>query len=106
MNLIKIFTNQNRWLKNARAKYKDGSDVPFSYLYGDKPKEPWSFSLHGAVSYYTEPESDARNKTMKKLSKAIERHTGRNMFVAEFNDSPDTSFEDLMTVLKIYNKIQ
>jgi hypothetical protein len=104
MNLIKIFNNSNRWLKGARAKYKDGSDVPFTYPYGDKPKEPWAFSLQGAVTYYSEAESDSRNKVMSKLSNAIEKYKGRRMFVAEFNDSPDTSFDDLINVLKIYGK--
>jgi hypothetical protein len=106
MNLIKIFNNPNRWIKNGFAKYKDGTPVPFCYPYGDKPKEPWAMSLYGAIAYYTEPDSDTRNKVMSRLSQAIERYTGKNMFVAEFNDLPDTSFEDLTKVLQIYSKLQ
>lgn len=105
MNLLKIFNNPNRWIKHAYAKYKDGTNVPFSYPYGDKPKEPYSLSLYGAVAYYTEPDSDSRSKIMNRLSQAIERYTGKSMFVAEFNDKPDTSFEDLLQVLKIYSKL-
>lgn len=106
MNLLRLFTNENRWLKNGMAKYKDGSSVPFTYLYNSNIKEPWSFSLQGAVSFYTEPESDSRNKIMAKLSKAIASYTGKQRFVAEFNNDPDTSFQDLISVLKIYNKLQ
>jgi len=105
MNLIKIFTNQNRWIKNGMAKYRDGTNVPYTHPYGMKIKEPWFFSLQGAVSFYTDPETDSRNKVMNKLSKAISLYTGRPMFVAQFNDNPDTSFEDLVNVLKIYNKL-
>jgi len=105
MNLLRIFTNQNRWIKNARARYKDGSLVPFTIKYGEKEKEPWSFSLYGAVSFYASAESETRDRIMAKLSQAIEIYTGKSMYVAEFNDSMDTSFEDLIAVLKIYNKI-
>lgn len=106
MNLTRIFTNPNRWIKNARARYKDGSPVPYSSKYGETVKEPWSFSLYGAVSFYTKQETDSRDKVIQRLSKAIERYTGKSMFVAEFNDSLDTSFEDLLNVIKIYNQIR
>lgn len=106
MNLIRIFTNSNRWIKNGRARYKDGTDVPFTSRYGEKLKEPWFFSLHGAVSFYTTQETDSRDKVMHRLSKAIAQYTGKSMYVAEFNDSMDTSFDDLMAVLRIYNKLQ
>lgn len=106
MNLNKIFTNPNRWMKNGRAKYRDGSSVPFCIKYGEKIKEPWSFSLYGAVSFFSDQETDLRSKTMGLLSKAISIYSGRDMFVAEFNDSPDTSFDDITAVIRIYNKLK
>jgi len=106
MNLIKIFVNPNRWLKDGFAQDKNGKSHSFTNLWRDNPPEPYKFSLQGAVAYFTEPESDSRRKVMARLSKAIEKHTGKNMYVAEFNNSPDTSFEDLTKVIQIYNNIR
>lgn len=106
MNLTKIFVNQNRWLKDGFAENKDGTKYSFTRLWKDNPPEPYKFSLHGAVAYFTEPESGSRQKAMERLSQAIERYTGKNMYVAEFNNSPDTSFEDLTNVIKIYNSLR
>jgi hypothetical protein len=106
MNLSKIFTNKNRWHQNGRAINKDGTNFSFTKKWKEDVKEPMSFSLHGAVTYYSEAESQSRSKIMSRLSKAIEIYTGKNLFVAEFNDSPDTSFEDIQNVIKIYNRLQ
>lgn len=106
MNLIKIFVNPNRWLRGGFARMKDGTPYEYTRQWKDNTQEPQAFSLHGAVAYYTEPESGARQKVMARLSKAIEKHTGKSMYVAEFNDSPSTTFEDLTAVIKIYNTIR
>jgi hypothetical protein len=106
MNLNKIFTNKNRWMQNGRALNKDGSNFSFVRKWKEDVKEPICFSLYGAVTYFTEPESQSRSKIISKLSKAIEMYTGKNLFVAEFNDSPDTSFEDIQNVIKIYSRLQ
>jgi hypothetical protein len=106
MNLNKIFTNKNKWLQNGRALNKDGSNFSFTRKWKEDVKEPICFSLHGAITYFSEPESQSRSKIMSKLSKAIGLYTGKNFFVAQFNDSPDTSFEDILNVIKIYNKLQ
>lgn len=106
MNLTKIFVNQNRWLKDGFAQYKNGAEYKFTHAWKDNPPEPYKFSLHGAIAYFTEPESGARQKVVERLSRAIERYTGKRMRVAEFNNSPDTSFEDLTNVIKIYSTIR
>lgn len=106
MNLTKIFVNSNRWLKNGFAEYKDGRKFQYTGPWKDNPPEPYKFSLQGAIAYFTEQDSGARQKVTARLSKAIERYTGKNLYIAEFNDSPDTSFEDLSQVIKIYNTIR
>lgn len=106
MNLTKIFVNKNRWLKDGFAENKDGTPFSFTRKWKENSPEPYRFSLHGAVAYFTEPDSGARQKVMDRLSKAIERYTGKSMYVAEFNNSVSTSFEDLTQVIKIYNSIR
>ena len=106
MNLIKIFVNPNRWLREGFATMKDGTPYQYTRQWKETSPEPQAFSLQGAVAYFTEPDSSARQKVMSRLSKAIERHTGKNMYVAEFNNSPSTTFEDLTSVINIYNKIR
>jgi hypothetical protein len=81
MNLNKIFTNKNKWLQNGRALNKDGSNFSFTRKWKEDVKEPICFSLHGAVTYFSEPESQSRSKIMSKLSKAIGLYTGKNFFV-------------------------
>lgn len=106
MNLTKLFVNPNRWIKNGYAQYKDGTRYSFTRPYNEKHAEPYKFSLYGAMCYFTDADSGARQKVAARLSKAIERYTGKNMFIAEFNDNPDTTFEDLSQVIKIYNTIK
>lgn len=106
MNLTKLFINSNRWIKNGYAEYKDGSKYSYTRPYNEKTPEPYKFSLYGAVCYFTEPDSGARQKVAARLSKAIERYTGKSLYIAEFNDNPATTFEDLSNVIKIYNNIK
>jgi hypothetical protein len=106
MNLNKIFVNSNRWIKDGFARMKDGSAYQYTRQYKDTGPEPYYFSLQGAVCYYTDPDSSARQKVMARLGKAIERHTGKRMYVSEFNNSPDVSFDDLSQVIKIYSTIR
>lgn len=105
MNLLRIFVNQNRWIKNGFARHKDGTPVEFEFPAGSNPKDPWFFSLHGAVAWYTEP-GQIRQRLMDRLREAVAVHTGRNMYVAEFNNHPDTKFEDIIEVVKIASKVR
>src|SRR5688500_4651227 len=103
MNLTKIFLTPQRWIKGTSAINKDGSPVSFTQKWGENPKEPYAFSLQGAVAWHSEPDQ-TRIQIMDRLSSAISAYTGRTHYVAQWNDLPETTFEDLMNVLKIYNK--
>jgi hypothetical protein len=99
--LIQFFRTPSTWLQNAMALNTDGELVNLNEFPSETKIQ--ALSLHGAVahlfSYEREPER--RQKVMDRLSKAIRKHTGKSYFVAEYNNLPTTTFEDIKTILKI-----
>lgn len=101
----KVFRLKEHWTQKADCRDKDGRAVNINYLSEDNIKHIKCFSLQGAVSYYFSYEKDSvrRYKVMGALKKAIQKYTGKDTPVAQFNDDPNTKFEDIKHVIKIAN---
>ena len=112
MKLSKFFRTAGKWTQNAMARNINGELINFhAYnlsLGEDRETRVESLSLQGALAYFysQEKEPERREKEIRKLKSAIERYTGRNLYVAEFNNSPQTTFQDVRNVLDIYEKLK
>jgi len=67
----------------------------------DSAKDVSSFSLYGAIVRSYEP--DRREFVLEKLRSAIRQVTGRTDNIAQFNNHPQTTHRDILSVLKIAN---
>jgi hypothetical protein len=116
MKLSSLLNRENRWTQHCLGRDKNGNalkslDTYFVAKFDKNGKIFYqefkqdelavSYSLYGAVVKCC-PLDDHEN-TMHKLSEAIRRYTGKNLWVAQFNDGLDTKFEDIKAVLKIAN---
>ena len=101
----KVFRTKNQWTQKADCRDKDGRAININFLDESNVKHIKSFSLYGAVSYYFSFEKDhlRRYKTMSALRNAIRDYTGKDLGVAEFNNLPTTTFEDIKKVIKKAN---
>ncbi len=109
MRLKNFFKSPSSWIKGFLAT--DMNDDPINLnLYSEfemKDRRIKAMSLHGAIGYFYsyEREPEQRNKIMAKIRKAIEIHTGKNLYIAQFNNLDTTTFEDITKVLNIADKI-
>jgi hypothetical protein len=103
-NLLKFFKFASAWSKKYDALDKDGRPIDLN-CFSSSDDRVYSLSLQGAIAYFFsyEKSPDKRNIEMQKLSKAIEKYTGKKMYVAEFNKREETTHEDILNVLKIAN---
>jgi len=111
MRLSNFFKTASSWSKDHDAINMDGNPVPLSAMprdYFNNGVRLRALSLQGAVAYFFsyEREPESRIRIMDKLRKAISIHTGRNMYIAQFNSSIDTTFDDLKKVIAIAEKIK
>ena len=113
MKISALLSKEDKWTQNCLGRDKDGNplyhfnttyttrydkDGKISYQefhYEDLAK---SFSLYGAVAKCYS--ADSRQGALEKLHRAIQRITGREQFIATFNDNPDTSFEAVRSVVR------
>lgn len=105
MNIARILYASHRWTKNTAARDKNGNPYPTTVVYNqnaDHNKNIASYSLYGVLVFYAD---GTREQYAKKLSQAIEKYTGKKMYIAEFNDSPSTTYEDILAVCKIMAKL-
>ena len=108
MKINGLLTHEDRWTQNCIARDKQGNalkdintfysqrvDKKGNIFYQEFRNEDsaYSFSLQGAVIKCYEP--DSRDQVMDKLRDAITRHTRKAYWVAQFNDLPDTTFDDV-----------
>lgn len=113
MKISSLLHREDRWAKNCIAKDKSGKvlpDINTFYLQRIDKKGniyyqefrnddfAYSYSLQGAVIKLYD--LDERENVMHKLSMAIEKYTGKNYYVAQFNNLPDTTFEDIKKVIE------
>lgn len=106
MNITRIIYAPHRWTKNTAARDKNGNPYPTIFPYPseiDHNKNIASYSLQGVLTFYCP--DNTREQYVRKLSKAIEIYTGKKKYIAEFNDSPSTTYEDIMAVCRIMNKL-
>lgn len=106
--LISFFKSKNYWVQNAFAVDKDGNPINLNINTEHEETRIYAMSLHGAIAYLFsfEREGDRRIQVMNRISKAIAIYKKKNMYIAEFNNSEQTSFEDIQAVLKIANEIR
>lgn len=109
MRLASFFSYPSIWTKGAAARDKKGNPYnlnEFRKKDFDDGNRLESFSLYGAIAflYSHEKEPESREKNLQKLKAAIRKYSGKNYSVAEFNDHPETTFEDIKNVLKIANE--
>lgn len=109
MRLKNFFKSPSSWVKGYLAV--DMNDDPINLNeyteFEMRDRKIKAMSLHGAIGYFYsyEREPEQRNKIIAKIRKAIEKHTGKNLYIAQFNNAETTSFEDIVSVLKIADKI-
>lgn len=93
-----LISSPRRWTKNAFFRDKNGHAIdPNGQRYVEWEnllKDIDSMSLYGAIllSYDTEA---ARQQICEKIRK----HIGAYKYIAEFNDAPETTYQDLKTIL-------
>jgi len=110
MRLSKIFRKKEFWTKNCACRDEFGYSVNINETPIDSErssefvKKIKSWSLYGAVAFHYSYPSNKRYHIMDKLKHAIQRVTGKQMTVPEFNDSPTTTFEQIQKVIKIAEK--
>jgi hypothetical protein len=97
--LQKLFKREANWCKKAvaRTKLQDPAD----------PEGPYarSWCVMGAIDLCYHKTED-KMQALDKLKAAICSYTGmtyRNGIVADWNDSPKTSIEDVRNVVKLAN---
>ncbi len=109
MNLRKVFILESKWTQGCAARDGNGKPLDLTFINRDIPKQVKlleSFSLQGAVAWYFpfETRTEERYRILDKLRNAVRKYTGKDVYVAEFNDDPKTTFEDIQKVLKIAEK--
>lgn len=110
MTIGQVISKKSQWTQGTDARDKNGNPInvrSFDFFNPPRLKDIASFSLQGAVSflYSSDRFMDKRLDVMRKLRKAIRQYTGKDLYVAAFNDSHTTTFEDVQAVLKIFKKI-
>lgn len=116
MKISNLINREAKWTKDCLARDKQGrvlrsldcfylakfdKDGKIYYQEFKQDELAYSYSLQGAVTKCYS--IDDHENVMSKLSAAILKHTGKNIYVARFNDDQDTKFEDVKAVLKIAN---
>lgn len=104
-----LLAKPERWTQGALGRRADGSAVNnFDILFTtnaaghteehDNAADVKAFSLHGAVVRCYTP--DTREKVLEKLRAAIRQITGKTPYIAQFNDSPETTFGLIAQVVR------
>lgn len=114
MKITSVLTKENKWTKNCLARDKDGKPMTsldtFFLAKFDKDGNIYyqefhqdelaaSFSLQGAVIHCYP--IDDHEHVMNKLSQAISSYSKKKLYVAQFNDHPDTTYEDVISVARM-----
>lgn len=106
MKISKLIYSEKKWTKNCLGETVDGKKIHSfdKYISHDgkvfDPSERVSkFSLYGAIVRLYDP--DSRDTVLEKLRSAIKAYTGKNYYIAEFNNATDTKYFDIKKVLEI-----
>lgn len=106
MKISNILYKEDKWCKNCMAITKSGKklfDLNIHHFEDGKTVDPSrecsTYSLYGAIAHLYNGTSQA--EVFSKLSQAIREYTGKQIRVAEFNDSSSTTYEDIKKVLQI-----
>jgi len=90
MKILDVLSSEDKWTKGFYAKDAEGHPVETYH------PDACSFCLVGAV-LVCGPSSSERNTIMKALYQAL---TGSYGEVPKFNDDPETTFEDIVSLVK------
>jgi hypothetical protein len=107
MKLSKLLYKESRWTKGCLGRTKDGTPInslDIRHRDGheyDPSREIESYSLYGAIIHLFE--GDGRQEVILKVGNAVRQYSGRKIWLAQWNDDPMTSFEDVKAVLEIAN---
>lgn len=106
MKIGNLLYREDKWCKDCLAITKNGKKLFNLNIHHfedghtvDPTKECNAYSLYGAITHLYNGNSQA--EIFSKLSKAIREYTGTSIRVADFNDSPATTYEDVKKVLTI-----
>lgn len=105
MKIAQLLSKESKWCKNALAKDKNGKAVNcLDVLYLDQGRRTFdlgknaaSFSLYGAVCKCYD--YDDHENVLEKLHQAMRKILGKDMVLAEFNNSDKTIFENVKAVI-------
>jgi hypothetical protein len=104
MRLQQFFNKASKWCQGHYALNKQGKSIGLTSHYPtdemDYLREIESMSLYGAIALFYAQYSDGRDQIVRRLKIAINRHTGKNLTIAAFNDDSQTTFEDIQKVIK------
>jgi hypothetical protein len=107
MRLSSFFKTSSKWTQNAMARNIHGKPINLNEYHPDITKDRDSrveqLSLQGALAFFfsQEREPERREQELMKFRRAIAKYTGQNLYVAEFNNREETTFEDIKAVIKI-----
>lgn len=106
MKISNLLYKEDKWTKNALARNKDGKPIESlnichfaNGVSKDPSKDAYSFSLYGAAAHLYSGEG--LQDVLIKLGNAARLHSGKRVWLAEFNDSTSTTFEDIKKVLAL-----
>lgn len=107
MKISRLLYNEAKWTKGCLGRTKEGKAVNnFDIIHKDgheldPTRNVESYSLYGAIAklYNGEGQSDIAFK----LGDVIRKYKGQRIYLAQFNDDPTTTYEDIMEILKIAN---
>lgn len=106
MKISNLLYREDRWIKGALAKSKDGTMLQNLNIYhfdGGKEIDPSvqcvAYSLQGAiVRLYS---GDSQGDMFIRLGNIVRNYFGQKVYLAQWNDDPATSFQDVKNVLKL-----
>lgn len=106
MKISKLLYREDKWAKNCMAVKKDGTKIYNLNVvhfpngtYIDPSKDCVAYSLYGAISHLYS--NEGQQEVATKLGDAVRQYTKSKIWLAEFNNKPETTFEDIKNVLKI-----
>jgi hypothetical protein len=107
MKISRLLLNEDKWTKNALARKKDGTPIPSLNIIHkdgkeiDPSREAVCWSLYGAIVHLYN--GDGQQEVFLKLGDIIRKYKSQKIYLAQFNDSSETSFEDIQAVLELAN---
>jgi hypothetical protein len=104
MRLSQLLYREDKWAKNCMAVKKDGTKLYDLNVYHlpngeqiDPSKDCVAYSLYGAIAHLYS--NDGQQDVTTKLGNAVREYCKCKIWLSEFNNKPETTFQDIKKVL-------